>query len=249
MASTLHRLSTSSTTGAHATGTCAGGAVTEEQAGSETIKVFLIDDHQIVRRGIGELLSTVDDIEVVGEASNGEEARGHLTQARPHVAIIDMHLGRGNRSGIEVCGEIHSTLPEIACLMLTSIADVVACTAAVTSGASGYLLKQIRGSELIDSIRLVAAGSTVIPSNLVTEVLDQLRGQGGDLLGALTTPERRMLDLIAAGHTSKEVGDEFDLAETEVQSSVLGLLTALTKNSGAIGWAVGRHVRPLPWNS
>lgn len=127
-----------------------------------TIRVLLVDDHKLVRRGISDLLSAEDDIEVVGEASNGDEAVERVGDVRPHVAILDVQLGEGERSGVEVCREIRAAHPEIACLMLTSSSDAATVASATVAGASGYLLKQIMGTQLVDSIRIVAAGNSLL---------------------------------------------------------------------------------------
>lgn len=219
--------SAASTTVDPPTGPTTGGAADVGQTGPVTIRVFLVDDHELVRRGISELLSSEDDIEVVGEASNGDEAERRVAAVRPDVAILDVRLGEGERSGVEVCREIRSAHPEIACLMLTSFADADALSSAVLAGASGYLLKQIRGSELVDSIRLVASGTSLLPSHVVAEVLERLRRPPDDPLGALTGQERRVLDLIAKGRTNRQIGEELELAEKTVKNYVSNLLAKL----------------------
>ena len=218
------------------------------QTGPVTIRVFLVDDHELVRRGISELLSSEDDIEVVGEAANGDEAERRVAAVQPDVAILDVRLGEGERSGVEVCREIRSAHPEVACLMLTSFADADALASAVLAGASGYLLKQIRGSELVDSIRLVAAGTSLLPSNVVAEVLERLRRPPDDPLSALTGQERRVLDLIAKGRTNRQIGEELELAEKTVKNYVSNLLAKLgmSRRTEAAALAVRLQERQRP---
>ncbi len=201
------------------------------QTGVVTIRAFLVDDHEVVRRGIAELLGSTDDIVVAGEAANGDEAIRRIPAVRPDVAILDVRLGEGERSGIEVCREIRSAHPEIACLILTSFADDEALAAAVLAGASGYLLKQIRGSELVDSIRSVAAGDSLLPPDVVTEMLARLRTPPDDPLRVLTGQERKVLDLIAQGRTNRQIGDELSLAEKTVKNYVSNLLAKLGLHS------------------
>ena len=160
------RPSATSRTTERSTGPTAGGTAREGTSDRSVIKVLLVDDHQLVRRGIGELLNSEDDIEVVGEASNGDEAMRRLQEVSPDVVILDLRLGEGERSGVEVCREIRSARPEIACLMLTSASDADTVAAAALAGASAYLLKRIMGFELVDSIRLVASGKSLLQRNV-----------------------------------------------------------------------------------
>jgi DNA-binding NarL/FixJ family response regulator len=192
-----------------------------------TIRVFLLDDHELVRRGIYELLTTHDDIEVVGEAATGDEALKRIPLAHPDVAILDVRLGDAERSGIEVCRDIRSEHPEIACLMLTSYADDDALVASVMAGAAGYLLKQIRGPQLVDSIRRVAAGESLLEPNVVAKVVERLQHPVDDPLAALTDQERRILDLIAEGRTNRQIGEQLFLAEKTVKNYVSNLLAKL----------------------
>ncbi len=195
------------------------------------IRVFLVDDHEVVRRGITELLGSTDDIVVVGEAGNGDEAMRRIPAVQPDVAILDIRLGEGERSGIEVCREIRSEHPGIACLMLTSYEDDEAFAAAVLAGASGYLLKQIRGSELVDSIRSVASGESLLPPEVVETTLARLRTPAEDPLRVLTDRERRVLDLIAESRTNRQIADELHLAEKTVKNYVSNLLAKLGLHS------------------
>jgi len=136
------------------------------------IRVFLLDDHELVRRGLRDLLETEDDLEVTGEASTAEEALRRLPAARPDVAVLDVRLPDG--SGVEVCREIRSAHPDVHCLMLTSFADDEALFDAIMAGASGYVLKQVRGNELVEDIRRVAAGQSLLDPAVTARVLDRL---------------------------------------------------------------------------
>lgn len=201
------------------------------QTGQVAIRVFLVDDHEIVRRGITELINSTDDLTVVGEAANGDEAIRRIPAVQPNVAVLDVRLGDGERSGIEVCRELRSDHPDIACLILTSFADDEALAAAMLAGASGYLLKQIRGSELVDSIRKVAAGSSLLSTEVVEAMMVRLRTTPDDPLRVLTGQERKVLDLIAQGRTNRQIGDELSLAEKTVKNYVSNLLAKLGLHS------------------
>ncbi len=195
------------------------------------IRVFLVDDHEVVRRGITDLINSTDDLKVVGEASNGDEAARRIPAVQPDVAVLDVRLGNDERSGIEVCREIRSEHPEIACLILTSFADDEALAAAVLAGASGYLLKQIRGSDLVDSIRKVAAGASLLSAETVDATMTRLRTPPEDPLRVLTGQERKVLDLIAQGRTNRQIGDELHLAEKTVKNYVSNMLAKLGLHS------------------
>lgn len=189
-------------------------------------RVFLLDDHEIVRRGVHDLLAAEPDLEVVGEASTAEEAISWIPGAKPDVAILDVRLPDGD--GIEVCREIRSTSPEVACLMLTSFADDEALLGAVMAGASGYVLKQIRGSDLVGSVRRVARGESLLDPHLVALTRSRLgRQEGNDRLGRLSPQERRILDLIALGKTNREIAAALYLAEKTVKNYVSNLLIKL----------------------
>ena len=143
-----------------------------------TIRVFLLDDHEVVRRGLRDLLEAEDDLEVVGEAGTAEEAYRAHPATRPDVAVLDVRLPDGD--GIEVCREIRSRHPEIACLMLTSFSDDEAVYAAIMAGAAGYVLKQVRGTDLVDGIRRVAAGDSLLDPSVTARVLERLRHKDDD---------------------------------------------------------------------
>lgn len=191
------------------------------------IGVFLLDDHEVVRRGVAELLTAEGDIDIVGEAGTAAEALARIPATRPDVAVLDVRLPDGN--GVEVCREIRSRLPNIHCLMLTSYGDDDALFEAIMAGAAGYVLKQIRGNELVSAIRRVAAGASLLDPAVTGRVLQRLRSPepADERLAALTTQERRILDLIALGYTNRQIANEILLAEKTVKNYVSNLLTKL----------------------
>jgi two-component system response regulator DevR len=189
-------------------------------------RVFLLDDHEIVRRGLRELLEPEDDLTVVGEAGTAADALERIPATRPDVAVLDVQLPDGD--GVEVCREIRSAHPEIACVMLTSFADDEAVYAAIMAGAAGYLLKQIRGNDLVTGIRQVAAGGSLLDPAVTARVLERLRTRDApDELSALTDQERKILDLIAEGLTNRQIGEALFLAEKTVKNYVSNLLAKL----------------------
>jgi two-component system response regulator DevR len=192
-----------------------------------SIRVFLLDDHEVVRAGIRALLEPEEDIEVVGEAGTVADALVRVPVARPDVAILDVRLPDG--SGIEVCRQIRSDSPEIVCLMLTSYADDEALLAAVMAGAAGYVLKQVGGNDLVSDIRKVAIGGSLLDPALTRRVLERVqRGPEEDKrLTSLTGQERRILDQIAQGRTNRQIGEELFLAEKTVKNYVSNLLSKL----------------------
>ncbi|MDH4159362.1 MAG: response regulator transcription factor [Actinomycetota bacterium] len=191
------------------------------------IRVFLLDDHEVVRRGLHELLTLEDDLEVVGEGSSAHDALVRIPAVRPDVAVLDVRLPDG--SGVEVCREIRSTLPDTHCLMLTSYADDEALFDAIMAGASGYVLKDIRGNDLVSAIRQVAGGKSLLDPQATARVLERLRnGQQKDSrLEALTDQERRILDFIGEGLTNRQIGEQMHLAEKTVKNYVSSLLAKL----------------------
>ena len=194
-----------------------------------TIRVFLLDDHELVRRGVRDLVSAEPDIVVVGEASTGQEALQRIPATRPDVAVLDVRLGEqpSVTTGVEVCREVRSAHPEVACVMLTSYADDEALFASIMAGAAGYVLKQIRGSDLVDAIRRVSAGESLLDPAVTARVLERLRTPVPDPLGVLTPQERRILDLITEGKTNRQIGEEMYLAEKTVKNYVSHLLAKL----------------------
>jgi len=191
------------------------------------ISVFLLDDHEIVRAGLRALFGASDGIEVVGEAATAAEALSRIPSVRPSVAILDVRLPDG--SGIEVCREIRSSMPDIACVMLTSYADDEALFAAIMAGSAGYVLKRVGGMDLVDDVRRVAAGQSLLDPALAAQVLERLRhDSGGDpLMAGLTPQERRILDLVADGRTNRQIAAELYLAEKTVKNYVSNLLAKL----------------------
>ncbi|MBF9068257.1 response regulator [Streptacidiphilus fuscans] len=192
------------------------------------IRVFLLDDHEVVRRGVHELLSLESDIEVVGEAGTAAEALARIPATRPDVAVLDVRLPDG--SGVEVCREVRSELPELRCLMLTSFSDDEALFDAIMAGASGYVLKAIRGTDLVSAVRDVAAGKSLLDPVATSRVLERLRDGGekeDERLTGLTKQERRILDLIGEGMTNRQIGGELHLAEKTVKNYVSSLLAKL----------------------
>jgi DNA-binding NarL/FixJ family response regulator len=191
------------------------------------IRVFLMDDHEVVRRGLADLLGMEDDLEVVGEAGTAHEALTRIPAARPQVAVLDVRLPDG--SGVEVCRDIRAADPSIACLMLTSYADDEALFDAIMAGASGYVLKDIRGNDLVDAIRQVAAGRSLLDPLATQRVLERLRdGQRRDpRVEGLSEQERRILHLIGEGLTNRQIGDTLHLAEKTVKNYVSSLLAKL----------------------
>ncbi|MDQ0776011.1 two-component system response regulator DevR [Streptomyces aurantiacus] len=193
------------------------------------ISVFLLDDHEVVRRGVHELLSMEDDIEVVGEAGTAADALARIPATSPDVAVLDVRLPDG--SGVEVCREIRSADESVKCLMLTSYADDEALFDAIMAGASGYALKAISGDELLAAIRDVAAGRSLLDPEATARVLERLRGGGGPKgdtrLAGLTDQERRILDLIGEGLTNRVIGERLHLAEKTIKNYVSSLLAKL----------------------
>jgi DNA-binding NarL/FixJ family response regulator len=191
------------------------------------IRVFLLDDHEIVREGLKALLDVEPDLEVVGEASTAQEALARVPALRPHVAVLDVRLPDGD--GISVCRELRSTLPDLACLMLTSFGDDDALFSAIMAGAAGYVLKQIRGSDLVGAVRTVAGGGSLLDPQATTRLLQRMRSEDSrkDPLDVLTDQERRILDLIGEGLTNREIGERMFLAEKTVKNYVSSVLSKL----------------------
>jgi DNA-binding NarL/FixJ family response regulator len=192
-----------------------------------SIRVFLLDDHEIVRRGVRELLEAQDDLEVVGEAATAEEGVARIPATKPDVAIVDMRLPDGN--GVEVCREVRSIDGSIQCLVLTSFSDDEALFESIMAGAAGYLLKQIKGTDLVDAVRRVASGQSLLDPGVTARVLERLRtGPEEDpRLARLTDQERKILDLIAEGLTNRQIGERLFLAEKTVKNYVSSLLSKL----------------------
>lgn len=194
---------------------------------SEQITVFLLDDHEVVRRGVRDLLESASDIAVVGEAGTAAEALQRIPIVHPQVAVLDVRLPDGN--GIEVCREIRSSHPDIACLMLTSYSDDEALFDAIMAGAAGYVLKQIRGNDLVAAVRQVSTGASLLDPAVTGRVLARLRNppKEDERLSRLTDQERRILDHIAQGMTNRQIAGEMHLAEKTIKNYVSNLLMKL----------------------
>jgi two-component system, NarL family, response regulator DevR len=194
---------------------------------SEPIRVFLLDDHEVIRRGIKDLLEDEDDIVVVGESGLADEARRRIPALRPDVAILDGRLPDG--SGIDVCRDVRSVDPSIAALILTSFDDDDALFSAIMAGASGYLLKQVRSADLVETVRQVAAGKSMLDPAVTAQVLDRIRSgpKTNSAFEHLTDHERRILELIGEGLTNRQIGKEMHLAEKTVKNYVSSLLAKL----------------------
>lgn len=195
--------------------------------GTMTSRVFLLDDHEIVRRGLAELIDSADDLQVVGEAGTAREALEGLAATPADVAILDVQLPDGN--GVEVCREVRSMYPETRCLMLTSFADDEAMFDAAVAGASGYVLKQVRGADIVGAIRRVVRGEQLIEPEMLERALERLRrGPEEDpRLAGLTPQETRILNLLADGLTNRQIAEEMFLAEKTVKNYVSNLLSKL----------------------
>jgi two-component system response regulator DevR len=191
------------------------------------IRVFLLDDHEVVRRGIADLLTQDGDIEIVGESGSAVEATHRIPALRPDVAILDGRLPDG--SGIDVCREIRSVDPTIKGLILTSYEDDEALFAAIMAGASGYVLKQVRGSDLLDAVRRVAAGQSLLDPAITARVLERIRtgAEQPDELKALTEQERRILEYVAQGLTNHQIAEQMFLADKTVKNYVSSMLAKL----------------------
>ncbi|MFM1751139.1 MAG: hypothetical protein RL119_101 [Actinomycetota bacterium] len=194
---------------------------------SEPIPVFLLDDHEVVRHGVRSLLESTGEIAVVGEAGMAAEALPRIKASNPRVAILDVRLPDGN--GVEVCREVRSEFPDVYCLMLTSYSDDEALFEAIMAGASGYVLKQIRGNELIQAVKRVALGESLLDPAVTGRVLKRLREPApeDERLARLTEQERKILDLIAEGCTNRQIGQRLHLAEKTVKNYVSNMLAKL----------------------
>ncbi|MEV6040671.1 response regulator transcription factor [Nonomuraea sp. NPDC052116] len=207
------------------------------------IRVFLLDDHEVVRRGVAALLDSEDDIEVIGEAGSAESAIARIPALKPDVAVLDVRLPDGN--GVDVCREVRSRVPGLACLMLTSFADDDALFDAVMAGASGYVLKQIHGSDLVGAVRTVASGQSLLDPQTTAAMLQRLRDQAArkDPLAALTDQERHILDLIGEGLTNRQIGERLFLAEKTVKNYVSNLLAKLNMQRRTQAAALSARLR------
>jgi DNA-binding NarL/FixJ family response regulator len=191
----------------------------------ERIKVFLLDDHEIVRRGVADLIDAEDDLVVIGQWGGAIGAVERIEACAPDVVVIDVRLGDG--SGIEVCRDVRSSQPDIGCLILTSFSDDQALVDASLAGAAGYLLKQVRGNRIVDAIRAVAGGAQLLDSATVRLALRRLRESEPGTIAELTPREREILDLIGEGRSNRQIASELFLAEKTVKNYVSNLLAKL----------------------
>lgn len=210
-----------------------GGSVSEPSTNGarEQIRVYLLDDHEMIRRGIRDLLESEGDIVVVGESESAAEATRRIPALRPDVAILDGRLPDG--SGIDVCRDVRSQDPTIKALILTSYDDDDALFSAIMAGAAGYVLKQVRGNDLLDIVRRVAAGQSTLDPSVTAQVLERIRsGPKVDTeLESLTDQELRVLELIGQGLTNRQIAREIHLAEKTVKNYVSSLLAKLGMSS------------------
>jgi two-component system response regulator DevR len=213
--------------------------------GGEQIKVYLLDDHEVVRRGVRNILDAEPGIEVIGDAGTAASALAAIAALRPDVAVLDVRLPDGD--GVSVCREIRSTLPDTACLMLTSYGDDQALLGAIMAGASGYVLKQTCGSDLVSAVRAVAAGQSTLDAHAAQRVMARLREQMAtvDPLSALSEQEKRVLELVAEGLTNRQIAARMFLAEKTAKNYVSSVLTKLgmQRRSQAAAFAarLGEH--------
>ena len=191
------------------------------------IRVFLLDDHEVVRRGVADLLESAGDIEIVGEAGTAAQAMARVPALNPQVAVVDVQLPDGN--GVTVCRDLRSDFPDLKCLMLTSFEDDEALLDAIVAGASGYVLKQIRGTDLIGAVRTVANGGSLLDPSATARVMERIRKEANksEPLSELTEQERKILDLIGEGMTNRQIGAELFLAEKTVKNYVSSILSKL----------------------
>jgi len=190
-------------------------------------RIFLVDDHEVVRRGVRDMLEAEDDFEVVGEAGSVEEALSRVAAVNPDVAVLDVRLPDG--SGVELCRELRSTYPTLACLMLTSFDDDEALFEAIVAGAAGYVLKQVKGSDIVNAVRQVGAGRSLLDPMMITRVMERLRNGAVEdpRLAGLSGQERRILELLAEGKTNRQIAADMFLAEKTVKNYVSNLLTKM----------------------
>ena len=202
-------------------------AFSDGKTATRQITVFLLDDHEVVRRGVSDLLEAEPDIKVIGEAGTVCSALARIPALRPAVAVLDVRLPDGD--GVTVCREIRSRMPEVACLMLTSFGDDDALFDSIMAGAAGFVLKQIRGTDLIGAVRTVASGQSTLDPDAASHVMARLRGESDkrDLLAGLTPQERRILELIGEGLTNRQISSRLFLAEKTVKNYVSALFAKL----------------------
>ena len=221
----------------------------QQDTGQEMIRVFLLEDHEVMRMGLRMVLSAQPDIDVVGDAGTVASALVRLPAVRPHVAILDVRLPDGD--GISACRDIRSMLPDVACLMFTAYQDDQALLGAVMAGAAGYVLKGTPVQDVVEAVRVVAAGKSILDAGAAQRIIAQLRGgtpgasQSDDRVASLTAQEKRVLDLIGEGLTNRQIAERMSLAEKTAKNYVSSLLMklGLQRRSQAAVVAV-RHANP-----
>ncbi len=216
--------------------------MTETEGTERVIKVFLLDDHELVRVGVKDFLENQPDIRVIGEAGTASSALARIPALRPDVAILDVRLPDGD--GVSVCREIRSQMPEVACLMLTSFEDDRALFDAIMAGAAGYVLKQIHGTDLIGAVRTVAAGQSMLDPRAASKLMARMRNAATkrDPLEGLTGQERRILELIGEGLTNRQIGERMYLAEKTVKNYVSVLFQKLGMERRTQAAAYAAHI-------
>lgn len=211
------------------------------------IEVLLVDDHEVVRRGLKELLSDEPDIEVVAEAGSADEALAVAMHLEPDVAVVDVRLGENETDGIALCRELRSRPGGPRCLVLTAFDDQEAMVGAIMAGASGYLLKQVRGQDVVNAVREVAAGRSLLDPLTTARLLDKMRNPvQRDPMAALSERERSVLELIGQGLSNREIAEQLFLAEKTVKNYVTSLLAKLgmQRRTQAAAWVARYGGRP-----
>ncbi|MFB7669342.1 response regulator [Kitasatospora sp. NPDC056138] len=202
---------------------------TERTGAERPVRVFLLDDHEVVRRGVQDLLDAEPGLTVIGEAATAEQALARVPALRPDVAVLDVRLP--DSDGVSVCRELRSTMPDLACLMLTSFDDEEALLDAIMAGAAGYVLKQISGTDLVSAVRTVASGQSLLDPGAATRLMARLRGESQaprqPVLPALTDREQEILVLVGEGLTNRQIGERLYLAEKTVKNHISRLLAKL----------------------
>ncbi|MFB7667718.1 response regulator [Kitasatospora sp. NPDC056138] len=202
---------------------------TESSESGRPVRVFLLDDHEVVRRGVRDLLEAEPDLEVVGEAATCAQALARVPALHPQVAVLDVRLPDGD--GVTVCRELRAGMPELACLMLTSFDDDDALLDAIMAGAAGYVLKQVKGADLVGAVRTVASGQSMLDPATTRRLMESLRhhdeSETDAALAQLTPREREILALVGEGKTNRQIGQELYLAEKTVKNYVSRMLAKL----------------------
>ncbi|MFJ7912338.1 response regulator [Kitasatospora sp. NPDC096204] len=215
----------------------------------QPVRVFLLDDHEVVRRGVRDLLEAEPDLEVVGEAGTCAQALARVPALRPDVAVLDVRLPDGD--GVSVCRELRDRVPGLACLMLTSFDDDDALLDAIMAGAAGYVLKQVKGTELVGAVRTVASGQSMLDPATTRKLMESLRhheeheeSEADAAIAGLTPREREILALVGEGRTNRQIGQELYLAEKTVKNHVSRLLAKLGVERRLQAAVIAAHAEP-----